>query len=485
MIDCVVSSAERRRADREHRRRDPGGLMTGPRFRPTHPFDPPSTPIDHGTPGASQPVAESALEQLAREPNPVVRFFKLLGPGFITGASDDDPSGIGTYAVAGATFGYATLWTALVTFPLMASVQFMCAKVGMVSGMGLAGVLRHHYPRWLLYPTVCGLIAANTINAGADLGAIAAALNLLVPIPIVVLIIPVALVILALQLFGSYQLIARVFKWLGIALLAYVGAAVLAHPDWAAVVHGTFVPHLELNGQFLATLVAILGTTISPYLFFWQTNLEVEEEMAAGRTQLRERRGASDTELTYRAWDVNLGMLFSNAVMYFIILATGATLFTTGHSDINSAADAAEALRPVAGDLSAALLALGLIGTGFLAVPVLTGSAAYAVSEAFGWPFGLDKHPERARQFYGVIAGSTLVGIAMNFIGINPIEALFWAAVINGVLAPPLLALILLIANNPRVMQDRPNGGAMNALGWLTTGVMALAAAALVLTWGR
>jgi NRAMP (natural resistance-associated macrophage protein)-like metal ion transporter len=413
------------------------------------------------------------------------RLLELIGPGFITGASDDDPSGIGTYAVAGASLGYSILWTALATYPLMAAVQLICARIGMVSGMGLAGVLRRHYSRRLLYLAVLGLVSANTINAGADLGAIAAALNLLLPIPAVWMIVPVTLVILGVQIWGSYRLISNTFKWLTLALLAYIGAAFCAHPEARAVLRGTFIPTFSLDAKYLSTLVAILGTTISPYLFFWQADQEVEEEVAEGRKWLSQRRGATEDELTYAARDVNIGMFFSNVVMYFIILATAATLFKAGKHDIQSAADAAEALRPLAGSASTALLALGLVGAGFLAVPILTGSGAYAISQAFGWRYGLDESPERARQFYTVIAVSTLVGMTINFLRINPITALFWTGVINGFLTPPLLVIVMLVANNPRVMGDRVNGRWTNLLGWATVLVMTAAAVALVLTWGK
>ena len=441
---------------------------------------------------AIEPTPRGAREvALAGEPNPLKRGWKLLGPGFITGASDDDPSGIGTYAIAGAALGYATLWTALVTFPLMAATQFISAKIGLVSGQGLAAVLRRDYPRWLLYPVVLALAVANTINAGADIGAIAAAVNLLVPIPIQALIIPVAVSILVLLTWGSYHLIDRTFKWLCLALLAYVGSALLAHPDWGQVLRGTFVPTFRLDADFLTTLVAILGTTISPYLWFWQASQEVEDKQEAReRAGVRRRgfwrlRGTSNTELGYAAWDTNIGMFFSNLVMYFIIFATAATLHQAGKTDVTSAAEAAEALRPLAGDAATVLLAVGLIGAGFLAVPVLVGSAAYAVAEAFGWQEGLDESPARAAQFYGVIALATVVGMEINFVGINPIDALYWTAVIYGFLAPPLLVVLMLMANNRRVMGERVNGFWTNLLGWATTLVMTAAAAALVVTWGH
>jgi NRAMP (natural resistance-associated macrophage protein)-like metal ion transporter len=420
---------------------------------------------------------------IKREPNPVKRFLKILGPGLITGASDDDPSGIGTYATAGASTGFATLWMALITFPLMASTQFICAKVGLVSGMGLAGVLRKHYPRWLLYPVVVALLIANTVNAGADIGAIAAAINLLVPISPALLVAPIALLLLGLQIWGSYRLIERTFKWLSLALLAYILSAFFARPDAGDVLRGTFLPTFRLDTTFLTLIVAILGTTISPYLFFWQASQEVEEEVSLGRRRQWQRKGASDKELKYAALDVNIGMFVSNIVMYFIILSTAATLFKAGQTDIQSAADAANALRPLAGDAASILLAVGLTGAGFLAVPVLTASAAYAISEAFGWRYGLDQPPHRAKQFYAIIVASTIIGIAINFVGINPIAALFWSAVINGFLAPPLLVLIMLIANNHGVMGDRVNNRWTNILGWLTTAVMFAAAIGLFVIW--
>ena len=413
------------------------------------------------------------------------KILKSLGPGFITGASDDDPSGIGTYAVAGASLGYSMLWTALFTFPLMAAVQFTCAKLGMVSGKGIGGILREHYSKNLLYPAVFSLVLANTINAGADIGAIAAAINLLFPIRAGVIILPIAVVILALQIWGSYRLIANVFKWLTLTLFAYIGAAFFAHPRLGEVLRNTFVPHFVFSSPYLAVLVAILGTTISPYLFFWQASQEVEEQIEMGRTRLWQRKGATDTELHYKAWDVNLGMIFSNAVMYFIILATAATLFKAGKTDIQTASDAAQALQPLAGRMAESLLALGLIGSGFLAVPILTGSSAYAVAEAFGWKRGLAQPSGRAKEFYSLIAVSTCIGIVINFVGVNPIRALFWTAIINGFLAPPLLVVILMVASNRRIMGPRVNGWVLNVLGWTTAVLMFAAAVGLVATSGQ
>ena len=438
--------------------------------------EPPKIP--HLEPAGGTGSLEAAI---AEERNPIRRFLKVLGPGFISGAADDDPSGIGTYATAGASLGYATLWTALLTFPLMATVQLVCAKIGMVTGRGLAGVLRKHYPRRVLYAAVIALFVANTINVGADLAAIAAAINLLVPaLPIAPLVLPIAVGILALQIWGSYRLIARIFKWLTLALFAYIGSAFFARPDWGQVLSSTFIPTLRLDQTFLLALVAILGTTISPYLFFWQATQEVEEEMSMGRTQLWRRKGATDRELQYAALDVNVGMAFSVLVMYFIMLATAATLHQAGKTDIKSATDAAEALRPLAGDLSSILLAIGLIGSGVLAVPILSGSAAYALSEAFGWKYGLDRNPAKAKQFYAVIAVATLVGVGIDYLGINPIDALFFTAVINGFVAPPLLVMIMLVSNNKKIMGKRTNSRLTNVLGWGAAVVMFLAAGVLL-----
>lgn len=416
--------------------------------------------------------------------NPFQRFLKMLGPGLITGASEDDPSGIGTYTAAGASLGFATLWTAIVTLPLMAVVQFICAKIGMVSGKGLAGVLREHYSRKILYPAVIALLIANTINAGADIGAIAAGFNIFIPLPITVLIIPISIIIVVLQIWGSYRLIANIFKWLTVTLFAYIGAAFLAHPHWSEVLRATIIPHISFSPEYLTTIVAILGTTISPYLFFWQASQEVEEEISMGRTTLKERRGATYTELRHAAWDTNIGMLLCNLVFYFVILAAAVTLHAGGKTDIQSATDAAQALTPLVGRGATVLFAIGIIGAGFLAVPVLTGSSAYAVAETFGWKCSLDAKPRDARHFYAVIAISTLIGMLINFIGINPITALFWTAVINGVIAPPLLVIIMLVSRNKKVMGNKVNGRGANIVGWIATIVMFAAAAGMFLTWG-
>jgi len=427
-----------------------------------------------------RPVDPKAAKLRAAK-NPLTRLAKALGPGLITGASDDDPSGIGTYAQAGAQYGFATLWATLAMLPMQTAVQYICARIGLVTGKGLAGVLREHYRR-ALYPAVIALVIANTLNAGADIGAIAAAINLLVPIEAYVFIVPVSLAIIALQLLGSYRLIEKVFKWLALALLAYIGAALFARPDIVKVLAGSLIPTIRLDPAYIGIVVALLGTTISPYLFFWQASQEVEEQISIGRRKLRDRQGASRFELKYALWDTIAGMVFSEIVAYFIILTTGATLFVAGKHDVASATDAAQALRPLAGDASALLLAVGLIGAGVLAVPVLTGSAAYGVSEAFGWASGLDRKLTRAPQFYAVIVAATLVGMAINYLGINPITALVLSAVLNGLVGAPLLILVMLVSNDRAVMGERTNGRLLNVVGWLTTIVMGVAAVALILT---
>ena len=409
----------------------------------------------------------------------------LLGPGLITGASDDDPSGIGTYTTAGASLGFAMLWTAILTLPMMAAVQFICAKIGMVSGMGLAGALRKHYPSWLVYSAISLLLIANTITAGVDIGAIAAAINLLIPIPTILLVPLIAVGIVALQVWGSYSFIVRTFKWLTLTLFAYIIAAFLAKPHWGEVLKATFIPTLRFDNQYMTTLLAILGTTITPYLFFWQASQEVEEELQMGRATLAQREGASDKELKFAEIDIDVGMVFASLVFYFVILASAATLHTSGHTKIETAVEAAQALRPLSSGVATILFALGLIGSGVLAVPVLTSSSAYALCETFKWKSGLSEKLRGATRFYAIIAVSTLVGAIANFLKIPPVTALFWAAVINGILAPPLLVIIMLVSNNDKVMGARVNGLLTNFIGWATVAVMAAASLGIFLTWGR
>ena len=409
----------------------------------------------------------------------------LLGPGLITGASDDDPSGIGTYTTAGASLGFTMLWTAILTLPMMAAVQFICAKIGMVSGMGLAGALRKHYPSWLVYSAISLLLIANTITAGVDIGAIAAAINLLIPIPTILLVPLIAVGIVALQVWGSYSFIVRTFKWLTLTLFAYIIAAFLAKPHWGEVLKATFIPTLRFDNQHMTTLLAILGTTITPYLFFWQASQEVEEELQMGRATLAQREGASDKELKFAEIDIDVGMVFASLVFYFVILASAATLHTSGNTKIETAVEAAQALRPLSSGVASILFALGLIGSGVLAVPVLTSSSAYALCETFKWKSGLSEKLRGATRFYAIIAVSTLVGAIANVLKIPPVTALFWAAVMNGILAPPLLVIIMLVSNNRKVMGARVNGLLTNFIGWATVAVMAAASLGIFLTWGH
>jgi NRAMP (natural resistance-associated macrophage protein)-like metal ion transporter len=411
---------------------------------------------------------------------PLVQFFRDLGPGLITGAADDDPSGISTYSVAGAAYGYTGLWTALFSFPLMAAVQLMCARLGMVTGRGLAGVIRRRYPPWVLWAACLLLIVANVFNIGADLGGMADALHMVTGIPAYVGTPFFAALVIGLLFLTSYRTMARIFKWMTLALFAYIITAFLAHPDWGLVLKATLIPHVEWTRAYLSVLVGILGTTISPYLFFWQAAQEVEEDREHGKKTVAERRGSTDQELLSAKKDVVTGMLLSNLVMYFIILTTAATLNSHGIKSIESAQQAAEALKPLAGKGAYWLFTLGLIGTGMLAVPVLAGSCAYAIAEAARWrSASLNKPYRRAKQFYGVIAASVLVGLVLNFAHLNAIKMLFWSAVLNGVLAPPLVVLVVMLTSDQKVMGNRVNGRGAQVLGWVCAGVMGLAALAL------
>jgi NRAMP (natural resistance-associated macrophage protein)-like metal ion transporter len=413
----------------------------------------------------------------------VSRFFANLGPGLITGAADDDPSGISTYSVAGAAFGYSFLWTALVSFPLMAAVQLMCARLGMVTGSGLGGAIRARYPRWVLWPACVLLIVANVFNIGADLGGMADATRMVTGIPSYCWTPFFALLIAGLLIWTSYSLIARVFKWLTLVLFAYVVTAFLAHPDWGGVLRGTFLPQVAWTRSYMAVLVGILGTTISPYLFFWQASQEVEEDRKHGKTTVALRRGSTNLELSVARDDVFTGMFFSNLVMFFIILTTAATLHAHGMRNIETARQASEALRPLAGKGAYWLFTLGLIGTGMLGVPVLAGSCAYAIAEAASWRGdSLSRKPGRAPQFYMVILGAMVVGLALDFARLNAVKMLFWSAVVNGVLAPPLVVLVVLLTSDKKVMGTRTNSRGAKILGWICAGVMSAAALALLVT---
>ncbi len=414
--------------------------------------------------------------------NPLVRYFKLLGPGLVTGASDDDPAGITTYSVAGASLGYGMLWTALATFPLTAAVQLICARIGLVTGRGLAGAVRRHYPRSFLYAACLLLLVANVFNIAADLGGMAEAAKMLTGVPKVVLVPAFGAAIMLLTVYASYATFAKYLKWLTGVLAAYIVAAFLAGPDWRAVLVASVVPTFRWDALYLETLVGVLGTTISPYLFFWQASQEVEEEKAQGKRTSASRRGASEHDLRDARLDVTTGIALSNLVFYFIILTTASTLHRAGFREIETAREAAEALRPLAGDAAYFLFALGLIGTGLLAVPVLAGSASFAMAEVFAWRSGLDLSPNRGRQFYLVFAGAVLGGMLLDLFQINSIRLLFLSAVVNGLLAPPLLALVMLVSNNTQIMGEHTNGRWLNVLGWSATALMAAAGVAFFVT---
>jgi len=409
--------------------------------------------------------------------------FRAVGLGLITGAADDDPSAIGTYAAAGAKLGPSFLWTAPVTLPMMFAVVYLSSKLGQVTGKGLFDVIRDRYPRWILHVSLVGVLIGNTIEAAADLGGMAAALNLLVPIPERLIVLGVGLAILSLQIWGSYTLIRNIFRWLALALLAYVGSALLAHPEWRAVIRGTLIPSFQFNRTFLSLLVAVIGTTLSAYLYTWQSNEEVEEEIAIGRTELWQRRGATRAELKRSRRDILSGMFFSNAVMYFIILATASTLYKAGQTEINSAAEAANALRPLAGAAAGALFAAGVVAVGFLAIPVMTTGAAYDLCQTMGWKHGLHARPREAKRFYVVIAAFTAIAVGMNFIGFNPMKALVWAGIVQGFSTPPLMLLIMLITGNRDVMGEHVNGRAITVLGWSTVTAIFAATLGLIVTW--
>jgi NRAMP (natural resistance-associated macrophage protein)-like metal ion transporter len=396
---------------------------------------------------------------------------KSLGPGVITGAADDDPSGIATYSVAGAQLGTKLLWTALLTWPLMAAVQMMCARIGKVTGQGLAANFKRRFPGWLLLVVVTALLVANTINIGADLAGMADAAEMLSGINSHLLVVLFALLISWATVRLHYHQIANVLKWLVLVLFAYPVTAFVVGADWGRVARDTLVPSMPHTRDEWSMLVAILGTTISPYLFFWQASEEVEEEKAAGQSTLAQRRGATLKELELRNFDVGVGAFFSNMVMFFIILTTAITLNRHGITHIETTRQAAEALRPLAGKFAATLFTLGIVGVGFLAIPTLAGSVAYAFAETLGWRQGLDKELKRAWAFYALILLSTGVGVGLDFIGINPVKALYWTAVINGLLAPFLLVAILVVASDKKLMQGQPS----SRLGWTVVAITTLA----------
>jgi NRAMP (natural resistance-associated macrophage protein)-like metal ion transporter len=412
--------------------------------------------------------------------NRAERFFADLGPGLVTGCADDDPSGISTYSMAGAVFGYALLWTALISFPLMVSVQMMCGRLGMVTGRGLAGVIRRRYSKWILWGACSLLIVANVVNIAADLGGMADATQMVTGVNALVWTPLYTALIVSFLFWSSYRQIARIFKWITLVLLAYVITAFFAGVDWHQALLATLIPHPVWSRDYVEVLVGILGTTISPYLFFWQASQEVEEERAMGRT-LAQRRGATVEELRGLRVDVITGMFASNFIMYFIILTTSASLHAHGIVKIDTAKEAAEALRPLAGNAAYLLFTLGLIGTGMLGVPVLAGSCAYAIAEASAWRGSLEKRPRGAKKFYSVLGVAMLLGLAINYVGLNALKMLFWSAVTNGILAPPLILLILLLTSDRTVMGDQVSPMLERTLGWATFVLMTAAAVAMVI----
>jgi NRAMP (natural resistance-associated macrophage protein)-like metal ion transporter len=410
------------------------------------------------------------------------RALAIIGPGVITGAADDDPSGIVTYTIAGAQLGTALLWTALLTWPLMSTVQMMCARIGLVTGTGLAAALRRKFPRPLLIAAGLCLFAANTLNIAADLSGMGEVMSLLTHLPSVIWIAVFGFLIAAATIRLRYEIIARILKWTALFLFSYVVTAFLSHPHWSRILSATFLPTRVSGREEWATLVAILGTTISPYLFFWQASEEIEEKKAQGKLSLASRRGATAGEIHRRALDVGLGGFFSNFIMYFIILTAALTLNAHGITQVASATDAIRALRPLGGALSALFYAGGLVGVGFLAIPTLAGSAAYAFAETFGFRHGLDENLFRARSFYGVFLLSILLGMGLTFTPVRPTDALFWTAVINGILAPFLLVGILLVASDRRIMLDQPSSRIAQIVVGLVALGMAVAAVGLFLS---
>ncbi len=409
-----------------------------------------------------------------RKPGPIAKLWNLLGPGLITGASDDDPSGIATYSQAGAQYGLHTLWTALITFPLMASVQEMCARIGVVSSQGLSGILKKHYPAPVLWLMVVFSFPAIVLNIGADIAGMGAVAHMIAPaVPAVGFSAGFTLLLLVAIIALPYRKVAAVLKWLCAVLLVYLAVPFLVKTDWPAVARATFIPHVSFDRDFIMVLVAILGTTISPYLFFWQATMEVET--VKQRHVVVDKRYIQDV-----GFDVDVGMLFSNIAMFFIILTTGTVLYSAGIHHIDTVEQAAAALKPIAGDAAYHLFAIGVIGTGFLAIPVLSGSLSYIVAEVFGWEEGLDKKLHEAPAFYAVIVVSLVVGLLINYLGISPISALIWSAVLYGVTSPVIIAIVLHISNNKAVMGRYTNGRWSNILGALTFVLMTASASLLL-----
>ena len=430
--------------------------------------------------------AEPIPPEYGGAPQPRRKLLQILGPGLITGASDDDPSGIATYSQVGAHFGYGMSWVMLFSWPLMCAIQEISARIGRVTGRGVAGNLQRHYPSGIGFGIVLLLVVANIINLAADLGAMAASLQLLIDGPALLYVAGFGAVTVLLEIFSSYKRYVAVLKWLTLSLFAYVAVALIVDVPWRLVGHSLVVPRIGWSVAYLTSVVALLGTTISPYLFFWQAEEEVEEVKERPDAKPLERAPEqAPAEFQRIRLDTYIGMGLSNAVALFIIVTTAATLHAHGVTDIQSSSQAAEALRPIAGRFAFLVFALGIIGTGMLALPVLAGSSAYALGETLGWHVGLGRKPHRAKAFYGCIAAATLIGVLLNFSPIDPIRALFWSAVINGVVAAPVMVLMMLMSSNKVVMGDFRLPVSLRLMGWVATTVMAAAAIGLFATWGR
>ncbi len=412
------------------------------------------------------------------------KLIQIMGPGLITGASDDDPSGIATYSQYGAQYGFGLAWTLLLSYPLMAAIQEISARIGRVTGFGIAANLKRHYAPWLARSLVALLLVANVINLGADLGAMAAALKLLIAGPLLLYVVLFGLVCCLLEIFTRYSRYVSILKWLCLSLFSYVICAFVVHVDWLGLAKAMVMPPLSLKSDYIMGIVAILGTTISPYLFFWQAEEEVEDEReGAGSLPLLRAPDQAPSELRRIRWDTYIGMGISNLIALFIVVTTAATLNASGITNIETTSQAAEALRSVAGKFTFLVFASGIIGTGLLTIPVLAGSAAYAVGEMMSWRVGLARRPSKARKFYAVIALATAIGVAMNFVGLNPIKALVWSAILNGVTAVPLMAMIMMLTSDPKVMGRFVISRYLKVMGWIGTGVMGAAAIAMIASW--
>jgi NRAMP (natural resistance-associated macrophage protein)-like metal ion transporter len=443
-----------------------------------------STERDHIAGRAALPLAARIARYWSRFATREKRIMRYIGPGWITGASDDDPSGIATYSQTGAQFGYGMTWVMLFTWPLMAAIQEISARIGRVTGEGIAGNLRAHYPSWLLRSIVGLLLVANILNLGADLGAMGAAMHLLVAGSAQLYVVAFAVGCALLEIFSRYERYASILKWTSVSLFAYVATALVVHVPWGQVASATLVPSFSWQKDYIVTIVAVLGTTITPYCFFWQSSEEAEEErINPAAHSLLEAPAQAPSEISRIRLDTWIGMGFSNLISWFIIITTAATLHAHGITDIQTSAQAAEALRPIAGVFTFAIFAAGIIGIGLLAVPVLAGSAAYALGEALGWPTGLARLPQDAKAFYGTIVVGTLIGIFINFIDLDPIKALFWSAVVNGVIAVPLMVMIMIMAMQKKVMGVFTLPRPLWAVGWLCTMAMGVAVVIMFATW--